>query len=60
MTASKRKQLENDDEGLLVVCRDIPGQHTGGQDCFCCPVTFTMDASSDEIMSRMEVAGRMN
>lgn len=22
---------------VLVVCRDIPGDHTGGEDCFCDP-----------------------
>jgi len=21
----------------LVICRDIPGSHTGGEDCFCAP-----------------------
>lgn len=21
----------------LIVCRDIPGDHTGGEDCFCVP-----------------------
>ena len=21
----------------LVICRDIPGDHTGGEDCFCDP-----------------------
>lgn len=21
----------------LVICRDIPGHHTGGEDCFCDP-----------------------
>lgn len=21
----------------LVICRDIPGNHTGGEDCFCDP-----------------------
>jgi len=21
----------------LIICRDIPGEHTGGEDCFCSP-----------------------
>jgi hypothetical protein len=21
----------------LIICRDIPGKHTGGEDCFCDP-----------------------
>ena len=24
----------------LVICRDIPGHHTGGEDCFCDPKTI--------------------
>ena len=26
----------------LVVCRDIPGHHTGGEDCFCDPRVITI------------------
>jgi len=27
----------------LVICRDIPGHHTGGEDCFCDPKILTID-----------------
>ena len=23
---------------VLIICRDIPGNHTGGEDCFCDPL----------------------
>lgn len=27
----------------LLVCRDIPGEHTGGSDCFCDPKVLVVD-----------------
>lgn len=31
---------KNGRSAQLVVCRDIPGFHTGGEDCFCDPKTI--------------------
>jgi hypothetical protein len=28
---------QNGRRAMLVVCRDIPGNHTGGEECFCDP-----------------------
>jgi len=28
---------------LITICRDIPGEHTGGRDCFCRPGVFAWD-----------------
>lgn len=30
-------------EPLVYVCREIPGEHAGGPDCFCSPQAFTAD-----------------
>ena len=27
----------------LVICRDLPGPHEGGEDCFCQPDTILID-----------------
>lgn len=34
---------ENGRPAEVVVCRDIPGQHTGGEDCFCDPKIIIID-----------------
>lgn len=34
---------EDDEVALITICRDMPGEHTGGPDCFCFPGTFAMD-----------------
>lgn len=27
----------------LIICRDIPGHHTGGEQCFCDPKTLIIE-----------------
>ena len=49
----------DDDAGLLIICRDIPGDHIGGPDCFCCPVTVSADLTTDQIMDIMQAAQRV-
>lgn len=34
---------ENGRPAEAIVCRDIPGQHTGGEDCFCDPKIILVD-----------------
>ena len=35
------KRVRKRGEGAeLVICRDVPGKHTGGEDCFCGPRTI--------------------
>lgn len=34
---------ENGRPAEVIVCRDIPGQHTGGEDCFCDPKIILVD-----------------
>jgi hypothetical protein len=34
---------QNGRSAELVICRDIPGYHTGGEDCFCDPKIITID-----------------
>lgn len=29
-------------EAELIICRDIPGKHTGGEHCFCDPKTLVI------------------
>lgn len=47
--------LDDDEEGepLIWVCRDLPGDHVGGPECFCRPRAFTADElpQSDEELS---------
>lgn len=38
-----------DDEAYLIICKDIPGQHIGGRDCFCCPLVISANKSIEEI-----------
>lgn len=33
----------------LVICKDIPGKHTGGSDCFCCPTVVDADLPLEQI-----------
>lgn len=30
----------------IVICRDIPGDHIGGPDCWCCPGVFSVKDES--------------
>ena len=30
-------------EATLIICRDIPGKHTGGEQCFCDPKTLIIE-----------------
>ncbi len=34
---------ELDERPEIVICRDIPGDHVGGPDCFCIPGCFSID-----------------
>lgn len=34
---------ENGRPATVIICRDIPGEHTGGEDCFCDPKILTID-----------------
>lgn len=48
------------DDILIYVCREFPGFHIGGPDCFCVPTIYNADATSDEIMAACEAANRRN
>lgn len=43
--------LEEDDDGRIIVCRNIPGDHTGGPDCWCLP--YVIDPSDEVQVQRM-------
>jgi hypothetical protein len=34
---------ENGRPAEVIVCRDIPGKHTAGEDCFCDPKILVID-----------------
>lgn len=42
---TERLAGSDDDIVLITICRDIPGDHVGGPDCWCCPDTFGADDS---------------
>lgn len=41
----KEKELNEDGEeiGYLYICRDVPGVHNPGPDCWCCPLEIRED-----------------
>jgi len=51
---------DGDPDTLIWVCRDIPGNHVGGPECFCCPLPFRPDEPTDDIMAQLEAAQRLN
>ncbi len=38
---------ESGQSAELVICRDIPGKHTGGEDCFCDPKMIIIDQDGE-------------
>jgi len=33
----------DDGDARIVICRDLPGEHLGGPDCWCCPMVLRPD-----------------
>lgn len=36
-------KLDGEEIEWIVICRDIPGDHIGGRECFCCPEVIHID-----------------
>lgn len=53
---------EDEDLPRIVVCRDIPGDHIGGPECFCCPTIVEIGPATtdEEVHAIVEAAQRMN
>lgn len=49
---------DDDEDALIIVCRDIPGRHTGGPNCFCNPMAFRASEPMEEIERVMAVANK--
>lgn len=47
-----------EDIPLIYVCRDIPGEHVGGPECFCSPTVHTADETTEEIVEASAAASR--
>jgi hypothetical protein len=45
------------DKAVMYVCRDIPGSHAGGPECFCCPTVHDPD---DDLSAILAAAGAAN
>lgn len=31
----------------VIICKDIPGKHTGGEECFCSPLIIEVDENGN-------------
>jgi len=40
--------IESGESAVIVICRDIPGEHTGGEDCFCDPKLLVIEPKDEE------------
>lgn len=39
---------ESGQSAVIVICRDIPGEHTGGEECFCDPKILVIEPKEEE------------
>jgi hypothetical protein len=46
----------DDERPVVIVCRDIPGEHIGGRGCWCCPYVLSTD--EEIVRYKNEVADR--
>ena len=40
--------IESGESAVIVICRDIPGDHTGGEECFCDPKLLVIEPKEEE------------
>jgi hypothetical protein len=40
--------IESGGSAVIVICRDIPGDHAGGEDCFCDPRLLVIEPKEEK------------